>query len=370
MRFVVGRAVLAACIAVTPLGVGAQTGQVTGVVHSTDGRPVAGTLVTLDTDQMIATTRTDGSGVFRFDNVVEGRHELRVTFPGYSPWVRFVDVKEGATVSVDVVFRPSVQMLDSVVVSATRTGVFGMIGDMTTLAPLDSAVVQVIGFRSADTTSDGGRFQLDRVQGGRSYVVRVSRPGYETRAISISVPSKGGFELTAFLDPGSERRTNNEGLWREFDNRLNYGGMSAALITRADLGGLAKSSLEPSLLRARPLIMKGLRLHPRALQDPMSPTYPCIYVNGRLASRFTLLDQFEVGEIVAIEAYGYGTLQWDRLAGKLSLLMKRSPACGVPPTRSQVFEGPTPGSPGLRTRPVSEPYTKESIGVIVIWLRQ
>ena len=64
-------------------------------------------------------------------------------------------------------------------------------GDITTLAPLDSALVQIVGSRSIDTTRGGGRFNLDRVPGGRSYVVRVVRPGYEIGTLPGSYFSPG-----------------------------------------------------------------------------------------------------------------------------------------------------------------------------------
>lgn len=356
-------------LALSPVTLRSQVGSVTGTVRSTEGGVLAGTLVTLAIERTVLNTRTDATGAFRFSNVVDGRHELRVTLPGYSPWVQPVDLTGGMTVSVGVTLRQLVQQLDSVVVTAERSGVFGIVGDITTLATLDSALVQIVGFRSVDTTGGGGRFSLDRVPGGRSYVVRVVRPGYETRAVGIAVPAKGGFELIAFLEPGSDRRMNDEFLWREFDNRVIYGGSSAALVTRADLGGVAKANLMTRLTQARPIFLKGLRLHTSALSDPMSPTYPCIFVNGRLAPRSTVLDQFAVGEIVAIEAYGYGTLQYERLAGKLSSMPTGRVACGSPPRRYVTYQGPT-GAPGIKGPPVVEPNAKSMVAVVVIWLRQ
>ena len=347
----------------------AQTGRVTGTVRTPDGTPVAGVLVTLTADSSIATTRTDAAGSFRLAELPEVKHELRVRFPGFIPWVQLVDVRDGATVSVDIILRPAAQVLDSVLVTATRSGVFGVVGDIRTLAPLDSAVVQVLGFRGADTTSGGGRFHLDGVSGARSYVVRVSRLDYETRTVAITVPPRGGFELITFLAPGVERRKNDEGLWREFDNRVHYGGANAALVTRADLGGVARSNVMTSLMQAPSLTRKGLRLHPAALSDPMSPTYPCIYVNGRLASRATLLDHFNVGEIVAIEAYGNGTLQHDRLAGRFANIPSGRVACGSMPRRQRVFRGPM-GSDGLKGAFYGELTDRGMITVVVIWLRQ
>ena len=346
----------------------AQTGRVSGTVRIPEGNPVAGVLVTLTAGFPIRSARTDAAGSFRFVGVAEGSLELRVTLPGFSPWLRRLDVKNGATVSVDVVIQPLVQTLDSALVTAMRSGIFGVIADMETLKLLDSAVVQVIGFRSADTTRNGGEFNLHRVTGGRNYVVRVARRGYRTRVASVTVPTRGGVELLAFLEPGTDRRTKDENVWREFDNRAHYGGNNTALVTRADLGGVARSNLMTRLMQARPLLLKSLRLHPAAVYDPMSPAYPCIFVNGRPAPQSTLLDQFAVGDIEAIEAYGFGTQQHERLAGKFAAMSMGRP-CGAAPTRSMTFEGPTKGEPGFRTPAIRESTARGMIAVVVIWLR-
>jgi len=348
----------------------AQTGRVSGTVRTPDGTPVAGVLVTLTADSSIATTRTDAAGTFRLTELTEVKHELRVRSPGFVPWVQVVDVRDGEAVSVNVILRPAAQLLDSVLVTAAGTGVFGVVGDIRTLAPVDSAVVQIVGFRGADTTSGGGQFRLDGVRGGRSYVVRISSPEYETRTVAITVPSKGGFELIAFLAPGVERRKNDDALWRDFDNRVHYGGNNAVLVTRADLSGAARSNVLSSLTLARPLLLKSMRLHPSALSDPMSPAYPCIFINGRLASRYTFLEHFNVGEIVAIETYGFGSLQYERLAGRLSSLPTRRPACGSMPRRQRSFRGPTNGSEGLHGASFGELTDRGMIAVVVIWLRQ
>jgi hypothetical protein len=97
----------------------------------------------------------------------------------------------------------------------------------------------------------------------------------------------------------------------------------------------------------------------------MSPAYPCIFVNGRIAPRSTLLDYFDVGEIEAIEAYGFGTLQHERLSGRLSAIPAGRIPCGVAPTRWQTFEGTA-----MKTPPIRETASRQMIAVVVIWLRQ
>ena len=278
--------------------------------------------------------------------------------------------------------RPSRRMRSSYLPSATlskrkapvddvivRTGVYGEIGDLTNYKPLDSARVEVIGFRSAVTTANSGRFSIDSVASGRSYVVRISRPGYQVKTVSVRVPERGGYELNAYLEPGLDRSAKDEYLWREFDNRADWGGNNAALITRADLVGGPHASLASTLALARPLLLKGLRLHPQALSNPGSAIYPCIFVNGRPAPGSILLDYFELGDIEAIEAYAPGTQQWDRLVGKFAG-PRPMHACGQIVEMSMGF-APTDGYETTMRVPLG--VTAESrtmIGILVIWLRQ
>ena len=360
---------IAVLAAILTQSAAAQTGTIIGTVKMSDGGPVVGRPVTLATEWDTVRTITSATGAFRFDNVADGRYELRILLLGRAPWSQAIDIRGGITVSLNATLRPTVRSLSRVLVTGVRTGVYGEIGDLTNYKPLDSARVEVIGFRSTAITGGGGRFLIDSVQGGRSYVVRVSRPGYQVKTVSIRVPERGGYELNAYLEPGIDRSGKDESLWREFDNRADWGGNNAALITRADLVGGPRASLASALALARPLLLKGLRLHPQALSNPGSAIYPCIFVNGRPAPGSVLLDYFELGDIEAIEAYGPGTQQWDRLVGKFAGTRPMQP-CGQIVEMSMGFT-PTDGYATTMRAPLG--VTAESrtmIGVLVIWLRQ
>jgi len=370
MRFRNQFVAIAFLAAILTQSAAAQTGTIAGTVKMSDGGPVVGRPVTLATEWDTVRTITSSTGAFRFDNVADGRYELRILLLGRAPWSQAIDIRGGITVSVNATLRPTVRSLSRVLVTGVRTGVYGEIGDLTNYKPLDSARVEVIGFRSATTTGHGGRFVIDSVAGGRSYVVRVSRPGYQMKTVSIRVPERGGFELNAYLEPGVDRSTKDELLWREFDNRAGWGGNNAALITRADLVGGPRASLASALTLARPVLMKGLRLHWAALSSPGTEVYPCIFVNGRYAPRGVMLDQFELQDIEAIEVYAPGTLQFDRLVGKFA----GSPPpyrCGEQPSRSVGF---SPSPEGIATTmqiPLgTEMGSGQMISVLVIWLRQ
>lgn len=347
----------------------AQSGTIIGTVRTSDGGPVVGRPVLLATEWDTVRTATSPTGAFRFANVANGRYQLRILLLGSEPWSEAIDIRDGITVTVNATLRPPTQRLNRVIVSGLRTGVYGEIGDITNYKPINDAVVEVIGFRSADTTTNGGRFNLSGVRGGRSYVVRISRPGYIVKTVSVQVPERGGFELNAYLEPGEDQSDKDETLWREFDNRADWGGMNAVLITRADLVGGARASLASALALARPLHLKGLRIHPQALSNPGTAIYPCIFVNGKPAPNSVLLDYFELGEIEAIEAYGPGSPQWDRLVGKFAGPRPMHP-CGQITEMSMGF-APTNGYATTMRVPLG--VTAESrtmIGVLVIWLRQ
>jgi hypothetical protein len=370
MRFRSYGIVISILVATMASSAMAQSGTIVGSVKTADGGPVVGRAVTLSTEWDTVRTTTTSNGSFRFDRVADGRYELRILMPGRAPWSTAIDIRGGITVSVNATLRATTTRLPGVLVSGMRTGVYGEIGDLTNYKPLDSARVQVIGFRAATITSHGGRFMIDSVDGGQSYVVRISRPGYQVKTVSVQVPERGGFELNAYLEPGIDRSDKDEAHWRDFDNRADYGGNNAALITRADLVGGPKASLASALTLARPLLIKGLRLHWDALSRPGTAVYPCIFVNGRAAPQGVMLDQFELGDIEAIEVYGPGTLQHDRLVGKFAA----SPPpyrCGARPERSMGF---APSAEGIRTTmqvPLGhEMGSGQMISVMVIWLRQ
>jgi hypothetical protein len=361
---------LLACVLLA-LGAGrvsAQNGTVSGTVRSADGNPVAAALVTIATDRLILTARSGNDGRFALSDVPAGRHEMRVSVPGFAPWSRVIELTAGGSSAVEVTLQPAAQRLDSVAVLARRPGVYGVIGDITDLKPLAGAVVQVVGSRSADTTDESGVFAAPKVAAGRSYMIRITKPGYLTRTVSIAIPARSGFELQAYLTPADGEEPNLDVFFREFDNRVAYGGNNAALVTRSDLGDNLRSSIFTALRHSRTLIQKGLRFHQLALGDPLSPTYPCVFVNGRLAPRTTTLDYFSVGEIESVEVYGGGTLQFDRLAGRLAAVIPGRVPCGAAPSRVQTFGDGTKGP--VYSVESKEIGHREMVAVVVIWLRQ
>lgn len=349
-------------LASIPGAVQAQTGIISGSVRTELPAPVVNALVTLGEGRDVKNVRTDASGAFRFSDVRRGTVRLHVAMPGFAPWERLVTVDSAVTV-VEIILQRAAQRLDSVVVTASRSGLYGFIGDLKDLSPLRGAIVSVIGARAVDTTDEGGRYDLPKVPAGRAFVVRIVRDGYEPRTVSIDVPPRRGYELIAFLDPAERAVLQSESLWREFDNRATYGGASAALVPRAALGDNRRASLLSGLIRARPVLAKSLFIHANALADANDPSYPCIFIDGRLADRLTVLDQFTVADVDAVEVYGYNTQQDRRLKDWIG--PSRRPPCGAVPTHAVPL-----GAGSMNSPLVPETTRRSTITTIVIWLRR
>jgi hypothetical protein len=96
---------------------GAQHGVVIGVVTVPPGKPVAGTMVTME-DSIEA--RTDSSGVFVMRNAPVGTHQLEARFVGMAPGDVLADVYRGDTTRVAISMSP-VTKLAAVEVTSRRS---------------------------------------------------------------------------------------------------------------------------------------------------------------------------------------------------------------------------------------------------------
>ena len=336
-----------------------QSSEIRGTVR-TDGQHVLDkALVTLDPDTKPRVVRSNSDGQFRFPKVSTGAHELRVSAIGYSPWAQLVEVA-GSELVIDITLLSAVRYLDTVVVTAERSGIFGYVGDRTDMKVLAGAVVQVIGAHVTDTTDGDGRFNLPKVASGKNYVVRVRRDGYLTRTVAISVPPKRGYEFGIFLEPGEERSRSEDALYREMDSRVHLGGYNAVLVPRAELGSDQRNTVLEPLLRARSVITRDLHLNESALMDPGNGLYPCIFVNGRQMPIGTSLDEFAVGDVETIEVYGYKSVQDQQLK---HMRLDSRPVSGEPPC-GQVPSDRLPPSKRSHVNP------RQQISTVVIWLKK
>src|SRR5262245_59959778 len=98
--------VVGLALAILPsIGIAQETaGTIRRVVRNETGRPVEYALVTLDPESTNRQARTDRDGRFSFLGVTPGARLVRVTFVGYRPNDRSVQVTTGV-VDIEVVIE-------------------------------------------------------------------------------------------------------------------------------------------------------------------------------------------------------------------------------------------------------------------------
>jgi hypothetical protein len=262
---------------------------VRGTVTNEAGRALEQAEVTLDSGSR--QVRTDAEGRFSFLGVSQGTHTVRVLRVGFSPETRQVDVtSSGATVAITL---RRLSVLDTVAVTAKRTGLYGSVVSKDSLLPVPGARIEVIGARKADSTDSSGMFNLPDIKPG-SYILRVKHPLFESRNFSVVVPVGGGTELDAVVDRGRVSRDQHmEQLYREMDTRLVFRGGNTAFVTREDLKGRESQAVDFAVKFAPEFAKKSL-----VIQSDV-----CVFVDGIARPGATLRD-FNVDEIESVEVYG------------------------------------------------------------------
>ncbi|MEU3613728.1 MFS transporter [Streptomyces sp. NPDC006872] len=147
-----------------------------GAVRSADGgAPVAGAVVIL-TDvrgDVVATTRTDGTGEFSVADLVPGPMTLAVSSPKHRPLAMPVDIGATGVTRVDVELRPGAQ------VRGTVRGAGAPLGDArVTLVDAAGNVV------ATTTTGSDGAYAFSDLDSGPYTVIAT---GYPPRAAGISL---------------------------------------------------------------------------------------------------------------------------------------------------------------------------------------
>jgi hypothetical protein len=264
---------------------------VSGVVANEAARPIQHALVTLDPQGPSRQVRADRDGRFSFLGVPAGEHVLRVTWVGFAPDEQRVQVG-GTGVNVEVTLR-RLTRLDTTVVTARRTGIYGSVISIDSLLPVAGARVEIIGDRKADSTNSSGTFNFPGIRGG-SYIVRIKHPFFDSRNFSVVVPVDGGTELDVVLERGRvSRDAHMEMLYREMDSRLNMRGINSAFVTREALKGREKMTLDKALAYAPEVARKALYIAPDA----------CLFVDG-IARPGATIESFAPEDIESIELYG------------------------------------------------------------------
>jgi len=332
--------VLAIATLAVPLSAQGPT-TVNGTVLNESARPIEHAQVTLDPAGASRQVRTDRDGRFSFLGVPAGSHSVRVTWVGYSPEERGVNVT-GGVVSLEFTLR-RLTTLDTVAVTGKRAGLYGMVVSRDSLLPVPGARIEVIGSRKSDSTGVDGRFNMPEIKPG-SYLVRVKHPRFESRNVPVSVPVDGSVELDIVVDRGMISRDQHmEMLYREMDSRVTFKGQHAAMVTRDELRGREKMPLDMAVQYVPGFAKKAFQI----------PGTVCVFVDGVARPGASVYD-FAVEDIEAIEFYGapYGQFLRNQEraltsadpTGSLSNRWPPKTPCGnptsgrsyVPPARSSI----------------------------------
>ena len=324
---------------------------VRGTVSNEAGRPMEYAQVTLDPQGATRQLRTDREGRFAFLGVSQGSHTLQVTWVGFSPETRQFDMA-GTDINVDVLLR-RLTYLDTVAVTAKRTGLYGSVISKDSLFPVSGARVEIIGARKADSTNSSGTFNFPELKPG-SYVVRVKHPFFESRNFGVVVPVGGGTELDVVVDRGRVSRDQHmEMLYREMDSRLMYRGTNTAFVTREELKGREKMTLDAAVQYAPEFAKRSLII----VSDV------CVFVDGVAQPGRTLRD-FAPEDIESVEFYGD---VWRNILGNAQRAVQQ-----MDPTGSLRDRWPPSVPCGLPLTPGEARMSKGVVKVMFanVWLRR
>jgi outer membrane cobalamin receptor len=122
---IVAAVVLIAALA-TPAPAGASDASASGLVTSTDGRPISGVQVTLSGNGPARSAHSDRRGVFSFRSLESGTYSLAVTAPGYTAIsAQTVEIAPHAATKIDLRLPPrqasSLTLIGSVRTNGAQT---------------------------------------------------------------------------------------------------------------------------------------------------------------------------------------------------------------------------------------------------------
>ena len=322
-----------------------------GSVFNEAGRPLEFAQVILDPQGGTRQVRTDRDGRYSFLGVPRGTHSLRVTWVGFSPETKQIEVTSG-DVTADFVLR-RVTRLDTVAVTAKRTGLHGTVVSKDSLLPVPGARIEIIGARKADSTNSSGTFNFPELKPG-SYVVRVKHPFFESRNFGVTIPVGSGTELDVVVERGRVSRDQHlEMFYREMDSRLAFRGVHSAFVTREELRGREKTLFDAAVTFAPEFAGKAMII--------MSDV--CVFVDGIARPGATLRD-FAAADVESVEFYG-GV--WRNLLGNMARTIQQAD-----PTRSLLDRWPAKVPCGQPLSPGEALASKSIVKVqfALVWLKQ
>ncbi len=175
-------------------------------------------------------------GIMRFPTLPAGRFQLATRAIGYRLDMREVLVTSPGPARLTVRMVPAPQVLPPVIVEAVRPGLYGVVGDRRAQA-IVGAEVELLGLRGRIMITDStGAFAFPLAAGVN--LLRITRPGFEERRFSVTIPEGGGQEVLVQLAEadGSSREIGRgeRGALRDLRSRLAWG-TRRSVMTSVDL---------------------------------------------------------------------------------------------------------------------------------------
>lgn len=307
---------LALLIAFGAAAVQAQSRTLRGViVDSASGQAIAGALVDLRSGTFRATDRSDEEGNFRIRAVPDGQYGVSVLRIGFaeSRW----SITIAGDTSVTVRMRSAAQRLDAFRVRADVSAIYGMVGTLPDLLPIQGARVQVIGAKKEQVTDSTGGFFMEVKEPGM-YMVRMTREGYADRMFNISVPRGRAVDASRMLDPGVGMAKGRDVLFVDLDQRMRMRATgNSAIVAGAELRA-AGTNLFDALRASRSFNAPGLRFGLTA----------CVFVDGVPRPNLPL-EAYRPEDIESVEVYGVSLRGTGDRSNNLQNSWPRGAGCGT-----------------------------------------
>jgi hypothetical protein len=217
---------------------GART--IVGFVADTDDRPLENAEVYITSLKRTTASGPDGS--FRFDDVKPGKYQVGVRKIGYYPQGRSVTVGDQGGATAFWIGPTGPVTLPSVVSSAVRGGLSGVVGD-TAFNAIPAAQIWVLASDQRTRSDSTGAFFLD-LKPGR-HMVRVERAGYGSKLLSVTIPRDSGRRVMVWLTETTRgARARESQAIAEFSMRLTRRNpVWSTLYTREDIARSRKQLL-------------------------------------------------------------------------------------------------------------------------------
>jgi hypothetical protein len=306
VKQLIARIAAVAFFATRALDAQAPDPNVTGVVRSVGGLPIAGMEVRIEGSQH--STRTDTRGGFAFTGVSNGAQEVVARGIGYLPSRLSIRVPEKA-LALELTVLPAPPVLDTVKVKERLHVLSGVVVDDRS-QPVPGATIEVItGDRRSLTTGEDGWFTLTAVKEG-VLVFRTKKEGFymtntsvrmnDWRGIVVRMEPLGSKMSETAIADASGTSNNAAAAWQDTGMRLSMRGSRAVVLSEEELAPFADLPLAKAISMTKAGAMLSIELE--RLKGMI-----CVLLDGRRAVGSTSLESWRASEVEMVELYPPGT---------------------------------------------------------------